>query len=248
MMSLEATSICADVRTQIIALQVFEEADDIPSKSFFPLDKIRKSLTREIVTKILQCLCLKCSTHRSLFGRNINPLERLDQIVGPPNLSRLSERRDTRKTAFALFALLIFIEHPLLIIGFLERTCSDFVLETSPGLFSRDSLRNHYCSRFAEFSEKRSEPNQFTRFASQFVRYLPEFVLPKMDSGVFTVYHANTILPFVKERKIGRRNEDGSIESEGANGKVYAFEIPDEYQRFPVGYYCYSNNIMLLLT
>jgi hypothetical protein len=46
-----------------------------------------------------------------------------------------------------------------------------------------------------------------------------------MDSGVYTVYEKDTILPFLKHNKVS---------SQGAHSRVYAFEIYGEYRKFTV--------------
>jgi hypothetical protein len=154
--------------------------------------------------------------------------------VGPENDSNTP--LDPGKTALALFALLIFIEHPLLIIGFVMRRCSDHALERTPTLFSIEHLQREYCQEYAN----RIGDEQFKEFATDFAEYLPKFAIPRMDSGEYSVYGPDTILPFLNEQKIGVRGPDGVVQQEGAYGKVYSFEIYEEYRQFPVGNGCYK--------
>jgi hypothetical protein len=148
--------------------------------------------------------------------------------VGPEDDT--NARLDPGKTALSLFALLIFIEHPLLIIGFVMRRCSDHALERTPALFSLDHLRREYCQEYAH----RVGEEEFKEFANDFAEYLPKFAIPRMDSGEYSVYGPDTILPFLNEQKIGVRGPDGVVQQEGAHGKVYSFEIYEEYRQFPV--------------
>ena len=218
---------CSNARRQVKRLFVLDEAR--PHQRFFPVDKLRSFLTREKVIWLLECHCPTCKKDHASFKRAKPPIEFIDRIVGPE--SDANAQRDPAKTALALFALLIFIEHPLLIIGFVIHQCSDHTLETrAPGQFSFRNLKEGYCKELAA-----SVPDHdFKQFAADFAEALPKFAVPRMDSGVYSVYGLDTILPFTNERKIGVRGEDGVIRQEGAHGKVYAFEIYEEYRQFPV--------------
>jgi hypothetical protein len=219
---------CSSARRDVRGLFVMDKAR--PGQRFFPLDKLRTYLTREKVAWVLQCSCTTCRRHYAVFRRNKSPIEFLDRIVGP------ADEPDTAynpsKTSFALFALLIYIEYPLLVLGFLMRSCYDFLLENrSTSSFSSVALRE-YCQEFAD----REGDEEFDAFAADFIQLLPQFAIPRMDSGGYSEYSADTILPFINEKKIGIQDPDGSFREEGANGRVYAFEIHEEYRKFPVGY------------
>jgi len=217
---------CTSARKHIKRLLVGDEAR--PLRRFAPVDKLRSYLTQDKVKWLLGCRCSTCKKDHAAFKRDIKPTEFIGRIVGSENEAT---RRDPAKTAFALFALLISIEHPLLIVGFVMRQCSDHNLETSPALFSADHLRTHYCKEFAT----RVGLDEFNEFVSDFAEALPKYAVPRMNSGEYSIYGPDTILPFIKERKLGVRGEDGIIRQEGAHGKVYAFEIYEEYRQFPVG-------------
>ena len=47
------------------------------------------------------------------------------------------------------------------------------------------------------------------------------------------VYDQSTILPFVNEKPLGTKNQDGEIVQEGAYGRIFSFEIVEEYQNLP---------------
>lgn len=216
---------CSSARHQI--KRFFVGDANRPRQRFVPVDKLRSYLTRPRVTWLLECRCRTCTNDHAPFRRART--EFIGSIVGPENDSNTP--LDPGKTALALFALLIFIEHPLLIIGFVMRRCSDHALERTPTLFSIEHLQREYCQEYAS----RVGDEQFKEFATDFAEYLPKFAIPRMDSGVYSVYGPDTILPFLNEQKIGVRGPDGVVQQEGAYGKVYSFEIYEEYRQFPVG-------------
>lgn len=210
---LEQEPLCSKTRRTIRRLMVGDEAR--PRQRFVPVDKLRSHLTREKVTELLECRCNGCQRDHAVFRRDRTPAEFINRIVGLENDP--SSQRDPAKTALSLFALLIYIGHPLLIIGFVMRRCSDHALETmSSALFSSEYLRTHYCAEFA----RRVGVDTFQDFVSAFAEALPTFAIPRMDSGEYSVYGPDTILPFLNEKKIGVRGPDGSIRQEGAYGKV----------------------------
>jgi hypothetical protein len=217
---------CSSARRYLKRLFVGDETR--PRQRFVPADKLRSYLTRPKVTWLLQCHCPTCKSDHAAFRRTLTPTEFIGSIVGPENDS--NARPNPAKTALALFALLIYIEHPLLIVGFVMRGCSDHALERTPALFSIDHLRQRYSQEFA----LRVGDERFKEFATDFAEYLPKFAVPRMDSGEYSVYELDTILPFMNEQKIGIRDADGVVQHEGAHGKVYSFEIYEEYRQFPV--------------
>lgn len=86
--------------------------------------------------------------------------------------------------------------------------------------FSAGSLRQ-VCDAFLH----KDGPAAFKEFEHQFSIFLRHFAIPTMDSGTYSVYAKDRILPFFNQRKLS---------SQGANSHVYAFEIHDEYRDFPV--------------
>ena len=216
-----------DARAPASQIKRFFVEDAVrPRQRFVPVDKLRSYLTRSTVTWVLECRCLTCSNDYAPFHRART--EFVGSIVGPEDDT--NTRLDPGKTALSLFALLIFIEHPLLIIGFVMRRISDYALERTPALFSLDHLRLDYCQEYAN----RVGEEGFKVFANDFAEYLPKFAIPRMDSGEYSVYGPDTILPFLNEQKIGVRGPDGVVQQEGAHGKVYSFEIYEAYRQFPV--------------
>ncbi|KAF2129905.1 hypothetical protein P153DRAFT_226615 [Dothidotthia symphoricarpi CBS 119687] len=212
---------CTDARHEMDHLLLKNGAN-----SFYPLDRLRDHFTPEKVKQILTCSCKTCREDVRLFGNQTDPETYVKEIVGEG-----FDPYDSRKTLFSVFGLLISVEHPLFIIGFADRDCSDFKLEswaTDATLFSRETLQRYTGSY-------KTDARKFEWFATKFEDSIRRFAVPHMDSGKFVHYDASVILPFVKEREIGKRKEeDGHWTSEGANGKVFAFKIHPEYCKFRV--------------
>ncbi|CAO2656257.1 Nn.00g050600.m01.CDS01 [Neocucurbitaria sp. VM-36] len=160
-----------------------------------------------------------------MFKSQGDPESYVNDIMGgrydPSNLT---------KTYYSVFGLLVYIEHPLFIIGFLHRDCNDFLLEswaTNTSHFSREHLKEYV-------GEYKRDAIRYERFAKRFAANLPKFAVPHMASKKFSQYDATVVLPFIEEREIGKRMDDeGNWTSEGANGKVFAFKIYREYNKFP---------------
>ncbi|KAF2474443.1 kinase-like protein [Lindgomyces ingoldianus] len=216
---------CTIARNNIIDRRYEEYRKDVLCKSFFPLDKLRSYLKADKVRDILRCNCDQCKAHRKFFN-DTDPLNYLYRITGVEDGTK--ETKDRTKTAYSLFSLLIYVQHPLLIVGFMEKERSDFLLEFSASSFTKESLKD-YTGRYHA-----NDSGGFARFASEFIKAMPEFCVPHMESGEFTHYEANVILPFIEEKEIGKKiDASGQWTSEGANGKVFKFKIYTEYQNFP---------------
>ncbi|ORY06760.1 hypothetical protein BCR34DRAFT_666527, partial [Clohesyomyces aquaticus] len=191
-------------------------------KMIFPLDRIRDYLTAERINKILRCGCDQCKTHQKYFNDD-DPSQFTSSILGEP---RAKDTSDTRKQS--LFALLIYVEHPVLIMGFAARGSNDWLLELTASWFNTENLK--LCSGNYHLQNNQS----FLRFVSEFVKHMPEFSVPHLASRDFTHFDDTVILPFTDEEEIGQKmDEKGRLTSEGANGKVFKFRIYEEYQRFP---------------
>ncbi|KAF2795497.1 kinase-like protein [Melanomma pulvis-pyrius CBS 109.77] len=219
-----AAPACRTARNDIFRLRYEEERPNGTRNGFFPLDRLRKYLSSEKVDEILGCKCEACRQDRSAMGYpdNIQPLNSRPAIVGEGG-----DTKDTRRTAFGLFSLLIHVEHPSLVLGFLEHDLNDYWLEASPNSFKEANLRS-YTRNFVI-----NDQDGFRRFAFAFATFMPQFAVRHMDSGRFSRYPAGTILPFINEIEIGKQeNEDGQLTNIGAHGKVFSFEIYGEYRKF----------------
>lgn len=220
-----ATSACKAAHTQLTALRYVEERPGGPTFSFFPLDRLRNHLTRTRVEEILQCGCIQCNGDHEYFEQPLNPLQSVSLIIGEDGTPRT-----TSNTAFSLFSLLIYLGHPIFIVGFVHMDRNDVSLELFPEMFARDNLKA-YTGSFAT-----DRPVEFREFAFQFTQSMPQFAVRHITHNRFSRYPPNTILPFINEKEIGKRydEETGYWTNIGANGRVFSFEIHDEYRNFKV--------------
>jgi len=225
---MSAIPICKVARGEIIRRRFYEGGKgNLPQKTFFPADSLRAYLTDKKIKEILLCKCPGCTADLDLF-RILEPDARSPQITG--QYYKTSHRHNPRP-AYALFALLIYVEHPLLIFGFLDDGDfydDDLERSTTRKPFSAEDLK-HYTRDFYL-----RNPLDFAEFAMTFQIAVTQFAIPYMDNGNFSSYSASTTLPFIEERQIGRHFEDGRYTAVGANGKVFRFKIHKEYRKFPV--------------
>ena len=174
----------------------------------------REQFLKATVDNILGCTCSRSQT--DTFYIQQAPSEYVDQII---------------QGAIRLFSLLVHVQHPRLIIGFLNCGCDDTALNKSNSLttmFSCGQLKKYTGSYYT----KKNADFQF--FHWSFTKAYPEFTVPYMDSGEFAQYDRNVVLPFIEEREVGMRlNEGGRYTSESGSGRLIAFKICKEYRRFP---------------
>lgn len=219
-----AAPACQTARDEIFLRRHVEKKPDGSTICFFPLDRLRTYLTKERVKEILDCSCPTCTDDCRAIGNHIKPPNSLLRIVG-----QSGDPEDTRKTAYSLFSLLIYVRHPILIIGFLDDGMNDYSLELYPKLFDERNLKR-YTQGFATDNH-----NVFEQFTHDFGSHMPQFAVRHMDDGNFSRYPLGTILPFIEEREIGKqKNNEGEWTNIGANGSVYAFKIHPEYNKLRV--------------
>jgi hypothetical protein len=210
---------CRRARDEIEDLQ-FEEG----SKSFFPLDRLRSYFKYQRIKEILFCSCAQCQEDLRLFNTRTDRETYVNRIMGDSEPSNLT------RSFYSVLGILVYVEHPLFIIGFLDHNCTDFFLAswaTHSSLFSRDRLKDYT-------GEYKRDAIRFERFAKRFSASLSRFAIPHLESAGFSQYDGGAVLPFIEEQEIGKKEIDGHWTSEGANGKVYAFKIYREYNRIPV--------------
>ena len=225
-MSLDGEPPCVVARRRIGAISTPDDPRIIFSRRFFPRDQLAQILDRQTALRILECRCQTCNRHATALGKLSAPAEHIDNIVGLSKFS--SQEPSSSETCISLFGLLIYIGCPQFIVGFLQQRSRDIVLETDPTLFTYN-IAMKYWPRF-----EKHHPTESKQLATQFFSLIHQFAVPSMDSGEYSVYGQNTILPFINEEKIGTPNEQGEIIPEGSSGKVYAFEIYERYRKFPV--------------
>jgi hypothetical protein len=111
----------------------------------------------------------------------------------------------------------------------LQQRYNDHAFDTCPSSFSVEALRGIFGPNYAK-----RYPEESLAIAKLFRKHMFDFAIPQMDSSSYNVYDERTILPFINEKPLGRQAEDGEFIHEGAYGRVFSFEIYEEYRKFPV--------------
>ncbi|KAF1839681.1 kinase-like protein [Decorospora gaudefroyi] len=211
--------LCRSAREDIEDLQ-FEDG----ATTFFPLDKLRSYFKFEKIKEILKCTCSQCQDDLRMLGNQTDRDTYVNHIMGGS-----FDVNNLTKTYYSVFGLLVYVEHPQFIVGFLDRAFNDYMLEswvTYAAHFSRKTLKQFT----GDYS---NDAIRFERFARRFEGSLPKFAVPHMESEKFLQYNPSVMLPFIEEKEIGKRQEeDGHWTSEGANGRVFAFRVYGEYNKF----------------
>jgi serine/threonine protein kinase len=170
------------------------------SLAFYPLDGLINVYTLRKVLEILRCACETCKTDREYFPKSIE-LEACGKKVV--------------QSGVRLFALLVHIHHPALMLGFAQKSYS--VIE-QPSTISNLDLTDKYWSTYREKAS-----DYFQVLVREFQSYKYQFEAPVLD-GEYLDLGLEAILPFANEEKIGG----------GSYGTVYKFDIPEYHcQNFP---------------
>lgn len=196
---------CSKLRAEIRSVLTQDVAWE---KNFYRSSKLRQLITRDRVHEVLQCTCSSC-------GRRI-------EFQAPQNVAKccediLSIRHVlcfNRNDALNLFALLVAIECPQFMIPFLKILQSGNVPEMLDDL-SPDFLRNRVWRRFDD-----KWPDESAFLAKEFSWQKYKFSVGSVTNS-YEVFDRRVVLPYINERPI----------DEGGFGKVYSFEIPEEYRR-----------------
>lgn len=213
---------CRAARDAVDDLQYEEEGT---SKTFIPVDRLRNYLTTDKIREILSCVCPTCCEDLSAFNSGTEPKDYVEHIRGNP------DQTVSRNTYYSVLGLLIHIEHPLFIIGFVDHNCDDHFLESlaTNSKLSQEDLKT-YTGNY------KRDPRKYDRFARRFFKGLFQFAVPHLEANVFTQFSDDVVMPFVEEVEISTRMAEGEhLTSEGTKGRVFAFKIYREYN-FPVGY------------
>ena len=186
---------------------------------FIPKTQLpRKDVTsRESVHEILRCHNNRCDSCKADYrficsGRQI-------RIQTEANVDRILT------SATALFALLIRIGHPLLIIPLLEHGRDDTnTLDTyCAGSFDFPKIRENYWPECQHRSGENAE--EFSREVATLIRqHISIFFRPSFRDKEFHVVNEKLRLPIYGEREIGH----------GSYGKVIAFKIYSGYNDLAV--------------
>jgi hypothetical protein len=211
---------CRRLREDLELLAIPDNPTVHFERRFFPRSKLITLFTRVTVEEVLLCQCLSC-TSRIQHPKGSRRPGLCDTILG--------RAHSLHTTAILLFALLLFIECPQLISCFLEASCSDAVFEKELSSFTEDRVRRQYWPIYDE-----AQPDSSRRLAEQFRLHKYKFAIPCLTDQAFATFDESTILPFFNEKWLGKRTSCGEVEQEGAYGRVFSFEILDEYRDFKV--------------
>jgi hypothetical protein len=214
---------CRTLRAEIKSLATPDTPDAPWDRRFYPSSKLRRKLTRNRVEEVLTCPCHSCikrfemrnPTHISKCCDDILAITKLDWFNG--------------NDAVNLFALLIFIECPQFVIPFIQRISQREGFPKRLQDLEADFLTGKVWARFHE-----KHPEESRSLANDFFWQKFKFAVPYMQDEGYDEYTRDTILPFINERPLGRVIESGEVIQEGAFGKVYSFEILEEYRAFKV--------------
>jgi hypothetical protein len=206
---------CNRVRSEVELLSTPRDVD--LDRRFFPRSKLAVLLTKRTVQEILDCRCPRCQLHIDNLGSHILVPD-AGSVIGSGESS-----------AIVLLALLVYIECPQFISAFLQKRFGDQELQTRLDDLSSEYVRQTF---WPEYDESQPENSHIlgTRFQSR--KY--QFAIPTMNDDLYTEYHESVILPFIKQRPLGKVGEDGTVKQQGAFSRVFAFEIPQEYRDFQV--------------
>jgi hypothetical protein len=110
---------CRTARDEVEDLQIEQG-----SKSFFPLNELRSFFKEQKIRDILLCDCSQCKEDLRMFESRIDRESYVNMIMGG------AESKDLTRTYYSVFGLLVCVEHPLFIIGFMDHKCNDYILES----------------------------------------------------------------------------------------------------------------------
>lgn len=205
---LENKDSCAGYRQELELLAVYY-SEDSNSTSFFPRERLQDFFKVEMVADILECTCRSCTTDMKL--------DLFDRVI-------LTETRTSNYSSMILseyvstFALLLHIQHPQLIRSFPSQEYKDSQLERWMG-------KRHEVFLDELWPEYRIKAKDRSMVAARnFLKELPRFCVPTLDTSAYVQWKEGRLLPFVKEV---------DISSPSGNSKVVKFEIWDSYRKFP---------------
>lgn len=204
---------CTKLKRDIDSLAIPNNQEIPNHRRFFPQTLLRRLLIRNTIEVVLRCSCSSC-TSRVEAAQESDIVESSHKIIS---------------CTILLFALLVHIKCPKLIFSFIRRGFhDDQLLDTA-----QDTSIGHICTNFWPIYHER-DPTESSQIAKLFKWHRHRFAIPLMGDNTYTVYDQSTILPFVNEKPLGTKNQDGEIVQEGAYGRIFSFEIVEEYQNLPV--------------
>jgi serine/threonine protein kinase len=169
-------------------------------QAFYPVEGLNDFYRVPKVLEILRCSCDTCKIDREYFPKSIGAEACGEKVV---------------QAGVRLFALLVHIGHPALILGFAQKAYN--VIE-QPSTISDHDLTDKYWATY-----HRKAPDDFRALVREFQSYKNQFEAPVLD-GIYQELGPDAILPFANEKRIGN----------GSYGTVYRFDIPQYHcQNFP---------------
>ncbi len=214
---------CSNLRTDLDSLALPKDPDIPEHKKFFSKFDIRKLFAPDAVTDLLACTCQRCTGLRESNGIQLRQMSKVaNAIIGAP------KDHDMQRTFLLILGLLLYIDYPALIAGFVQRKCYDCCLEADLRQLTAIQFQQKFWPKLLN-----SAPKKSSLIMERFRWKKYNFFVPTLDNK-FSTYDQHTILPFINEKKVGRKTIDGAIIFEGAYGRIYSFEIHDEYREFIV--------------
>lgn len=204
---------CAKLKRDLDSLAIPNNQEVPNHKRFFPQTLLRRLLMRNTIEDVLRCSCLSC-TSRVEAALESDIVESSHKILS---------------CTLLVFALLVHIKCPKLIFSFIRRGFHDDQLLD----MAQDTSIGHICTNFWPNYHER-DPAESRKIAKHFKWHRHRFAIPLMGDNTYKVYDQSTILPFVNEKPLGTKNQDGEIVQEGAYGRIFSFGIVEEYQNLPV--------------
>ena len=181
-------------------------------RRFFPTTKLRQLLTTARIQNVLQCSCSAC-TDRVGSGTRLDFIESSHMITS---------------CALLVFSLLVYLDCPQLVHSFLRLGYHDEHLRNSSEALDESSIPDKF---WPDYHQR--DPSDSAQLATRFRWSRYQFFVPIICHD-YTIYDKTTILPFFNEKPLGRKCDNGDIIQEGAFGRVYSFQIVDEYRDLPV--------------
>ena len=193
---------------------------------FIPRTNLLRELfnRRALVRSILQCHkgnCNDCKRDYNFIcsgkGFRIKPGDELNRILPEGH-----QANDLTASAITLFALLVKIGHPLLIIPLLEhgRNDSNTLDSYCEGSFEYPKIREKYWNECYHRDDLNHEYSKMV--AALIQENLSTFFRPILRDEKFTNIPGTVKLPIYNEEQIGA----------GSFGKVFAFQIFEGHNKF----------------
>ena len=210
----EAVPACRRLIPEYDSLATPKDPETPLDRRFFPKVDLKNLFGPSTIQAVLDCRCNTCR-------------HRIETVTDLPVASLATVIADS----FTLvFALLVYIECPKFIFAFLHRDWHDDCIEDLAQILTGENIRQNFWPKFDQKNRKES-----ISLAEKFRWGRYRFAVPYFNDSSYKVYDESTIFPFMNEKLLGRRTENGEIIQEGAFSQVYSFEIIDEYRKFPVG-------------